>query len=782
MRLIQAAALALVLLVPLLVPTPVAAADSNPTLAIRIWGLAKYHHPELTACRVAWDDVLTARWASIEVGGADALQAMLAAAGPTPQRTPDAQTPAWIREATIPELLRAQLAWLAAQQPASQCYVRTEYLTGPASFNGDTVAHEVAQPNRAQRALAAARWWNAIEYFFPYLDVIGRDWGDALAEYLPAVLDAADFSQYEQAIRTLTAAIEDSHAHFVHADYPSHYGSGAPRLLLRPIDGIDVVVQHDLPGSGVALGDQLIAVDGETFALRKQRAHSWAYGSNPAWKESFVLRRALSGAPNPGRFRLRRPDGSEYEVLLPRAHQGITSAIPDRPMVSSVELDRCRIGVVDMARLQPADVDSMLETLADTDALLFDLRNYPNGTMWPIVDRLYDAPTSMALLTRPLLTQPGRFIETSNVLGGARPGGPRGRILLLADERTLSQAEFSLMGLQATGRALLFGSQTAAADGNITLVRLPGRLSVYFTGLGVFHPDGRPTQRIGIVPDLHVYPTRDGVIAGQDEVMQAALDCRWIDGTPPRRIPAQGLYFDVARSGEGIDVHHNRSGAIGVLSYGFDDEGEPEWILASGDSETEDWQRGFMRSTADRQMTALHGYALDFHDGPYTTVCAAADQGRLHPRGRWSWPVDSGEAEACVRPLLLSKGGGWSGLWAGADDELGWGISLHHVDGVAAVVVYAYDNDGQPRWLIGTGPWDGASTLELALVHVRGFCRACAPVSPQHTPAGELRLEPASAGDDHGALLDIDAAFGPGARWQRARMPLFRVTEAPEGP
>lgn len=43
------------------------------------------------------------------------------------------------------------------------------------------------------------------------------------------------------------------------------------------------------------------------------------------------------------------------------------------------------------------------------------------------------------------------------------------------------------------------------------------------SGLGVFYPDGSPTQRIGIVPDVVVSPTIEGIRSGRDEVLEAAL-------------------------------------------------------------------------------------------------------------------------------------------------------------------------------------------------------------------------------------------------------------------
>jgi len=37
------------------------------------------------------------------------------------------------------------------------------------------------------------------------------------------------------------------------------------------------------------------------------------------------------------------------------------------------------------------------------------------------------------------------------------------------------------------------------------------------------HLDRKPTQRVGIVPDVEVQPTIEGIRAGRDEVLEEAL-------------------------------------------------------------------------------------------------------------------------------------------------------------------------------------------------------------------------------------------------------------------
>src|SRR5690606_8662739 len=212
--------------------------------------------------------------------------------------------------------------------------------------------------------------------------------------------------------------------------------------------------------------------------------------------------------------------------------------------------------------------------------------------------------------------------------------------------------------------------------------RLPGGLAAAFTGLGVYYLDGTPTQRVGIVPDLHVTPTIEGLAAGRDEVLETALDCKWLEETPALRMPPSGLYYDRERSGEGLDVHRDEH-RIGALSYGYDEAGDPVWLLAGAHVQDPDWGRSFLEfAQPDGTLEAVPApdFHTDFHRGPYEVACADADQGRLHPRGSWTAP-GAAEAGTCVLPLLLTAGSEATGLWAGPPEDTGWGVSVHHANG-----------------------------------------------------------------------------------------------------
>jgi C-terminal processing protease CtpA/Prc len=95
--------------------------------------------------------------------------------------------------------------------------------------------------------------------------------------------------------------------------------------------------------------------------------------------------------------------------------------------------------------------------------------------------------------------------------------------VILVNEFSQSQSEYTTMALRAVPGAKVVGSTTAGADGNVSTIILPGNISAIISGIGVCYPDGRETQRVGIVPDVVGRPTSAGIQAGRDEVLERAV-------------------------------------------------------------------------------------------------------------------------------------------------------------------------------------------------------------------------------------------------------------------
>jgi hypothetical protein len=136
-------------------------------------------------------------------------------------------------------------------------------------------------------------------------------------------------------------------------------------------------------------------------------------------------------------------------------------------------------------------------------------------------------------------------------------------VVILVDETTQSQAEYTTMAFRTAPGAIVIGSTTAGADGNVSTIPLPGGLSSLFSGLGTFYPDNRPTQRIGIIPDIVVQPTIAGIRAGRDELLEEAM--RQISGPASAQTIQFSLPAYANSSSNATGISPNPSVGYGVI-------------------------------------------------------------------------------------------------------------------------------------------------------------------------------------------------------------------------
>lgn len=183
------------------------------------------------------------------------------------------------------------------------------------------------------------------------------------------------------------------------------------------------------------------------------------------------------------------------------------------------------IGYVNLGNLTRKQVRRVMKKMKHTKGIIFDVRNYPKGTMYKISNFLNSEKRQFVKFTEPDLNYPGVFRYTKPFTCGKKNKKYyKGRVILLFNETTQSHAEFTLMALQTAPNITCIGSQTAGADGNVSLIILPGNIKTYMTGIGVYYPDGRETQRIGIKPDIEIKPTIEGIRSKRDEVLEKAIE------------------------------------------------------------------------------------------------------------------------------------------------------------------------------------------------------------------------------------------------------------------
>jgi hypothetical protein len=177
--------------------------------------------------------------------------------------------------------------------------------------------------------------------------------------------------------------------------------------------------------------------------------------------------------------------------------------------------------------LQNHEVDEAFAALRNARGIVFDMRGYPNGTFVDVLRHLAGRPElPTAPFWIPIVLEPGgHTVHEFRPVLDLRPAAPRyeGTTVMLIDERTQSQAEYTGQLLRAAHGTLFVGSPSAGANGDGSNFPVPGGITIGMSGAGVKNPDGSQLQRVGLQPDVHVSPTIAGIRAGRDEVLDRAV-------------------------------------------------------------------------------------------------------------------------------------------------------------------------------------------------------------------------------------------------------------------
>jgi C-terminal processing protease CtpA/Prc len=527
----------------------------------RVWGFVKYHHPRVTGGEVNWDyelfrvlpSILAAEdRATVERSLTEWLTAMgeVGACYPCARPPADAHLVpehAWIRDRdVVGDALGALLARIHAARPASgeQYYVGLTEVGNP-DFGQEAAYGEPVAPDAGYRLLALYRFWNIVAYWFPYRDLLEDDWAGVLTEFIPRVMAAETAAAYRLVMLQLIARVHDTHAN-LWSDLALRPPQGRAQLpvVTRFVEGKAVVTgySHDTlgPASGLRIGDVIETLDGAPVDSLVRAWAPYYADSNEAARLRDVARMLTRGPERPVQVQGERAEGPfaltagrapvrELDVAAGRTH--------DLPGDAFQRLTD-EVAYLKLSAVKSAEAADYVRRASGAKVLVIDIRNYPSEFMvFALGGHLVSTPTEFARFTHADPANPGAFVWTPPL--SIQPVEPHfeGKVVILVDEVSQSQAEYTTMAFRAAPGAIVVGSTTAGADGNVSPIALPGGLSTMISGIGVFYPDRTPTQRVGIVPDVVVRPTIAGIRAGRDEVLEEGVTralgkpFRW---SPPR--------------------------------------------------------------------------------------------------------------------------------------------------------------------------------------------------------------------------------------------------------
>ncbi len=520
----------------------------NLALLGRVWGFAKYHHPRITGGEVNWDYELFRVLPSVldaadPVAARSSLSDWLAQVGDPVGCDPCAQEPVdthltadidWIRDrALLGAALNERLELIYDNRSADpeQYYVTHAPGVRNPVFSNEAAYADRPLPDAGYRLLALYRFWNIIEYWFPYRDVIGEKWEEVLTEFVPKAMAATTTDKYRLTMTEFEARINDTHANlWSHLDIRPPRGSSQIPVVFRFIEGKAVVTGYSHPvlgpSSRLRVGDVVETIDGNRVDSLVTAWRPYYSASNQPTRLHYMARALTKGEAGPVQVTGNRSTGAfslTAERVPVRRLDTTAGSTHDLAGATFQRLSNA-VAYLKLSSVVAADASSYIAQAAGAEILVIDIRNYPNELVASVLGRhLVTEPSEFARATRGDATNPGAFSWSPPL--SIFPMDPHfsGATVILVDEVSVSQSEFTAMAFRASANAVVVGSTTAGADGDVSSIRLPGGIYSRISGVGVFYPDRTPTQRIGIIPDLEVLPTIEGIRAGRDEVLEAGV-------------------------------------------------------------------------------------------------------------------------------------------------------------------------------------------------------------------------------------------------------------------
>lgn len=400
---------------------------------------------------------------------------------------------------------------------------------GIAEFKNDDKFHSEVVLSLEKKILGIARYWNAINYYYPYKYLINNKWEIVLTSALKKTINCESELEYHLIVLELTKEIDDSHSQTNSSLLLDHFGNLYPTFETTYIENKTIVSKvYDFQNSGsidVEIGDEILEIDNiETDKLRKYYT-KYVSGNTSEKINADIDKILCRGKTNILKIKILRKNVIKT-IYCNRYYSNFKQLAKSNEKLDSYKIISDSIGYIDIGEITNNQVDEAFIYLKDTKGLIIDLRKYPKNTLYKLTEYLYDKEIMFANFLEPNMNYPGLLEFSKPAVAGPKTKHKyyyEKNIILIISENTFSQGEYTALALLQNKKTKTLGSFSAGSNGNITNMLLPGGIFTQFSGLCVLNYKKEYTQSIGVPIDYKLSPSVLDLLNHSDLLIEKAL-------------------------------------------------------------------------------------------------------------------------------------------------------------------------------------------------------------------------------------------------------------------
>lgn len=398
----------------------------------KTWGFLKYYHPAVAKGDYNWDYELF-RIAPKIIQSKDAaernelLHNWVKSFGEVEiekerstkeivKLTPDLE---WINKEQLGEQLYTQLTNLVHAKRANENYY-IAFVPNVANpiFKNENPYNKFPYPDAGYRLLSLFRYWNIIQYYFPYKKLTDKNWNWVLPELLTSFISASNELEYKQAVLKLIANVQDTHANILGNDaaLSTYFGKNYAPIKVAFIENKAVVTGYfdkELgASSGLQIGDVIEKLNDRSVSEIIKNVLPLTPASNYPTQLRNIARSILR--TNDSTLRIEYSHKGDLKttqlVCIPKEKINVGKWYSNKD--TCFKLINPDISYIYPGTIKNEYLPKFMPDVLKTKGLIIDLRCYPSEfIVFTLGKYLLPEKTNFVKFSTGSITTPGLFIE-----------------------------------------------------------------------------------------------------------------------------------------------------------------------------------------------------------------------------------------------------------------------------------------------------------------------------------------------------------------------------------